>query len=182
MSEFPEGLCIWFTGRPCSGKTTLANALDEELRNRYRTSVLDADKVRPILCPDLGFPPEQRRASMLRIAFVAGELTRNGVIVLVTTVAPHEAHRQAVRTQFAPNSFAEVYVKASLDVCEKRDVKGMYRRARRGELPLFTGVGAPYEEPEGSDIVCSTDEGSVAECIAKILSSIKVRDALQRLQ
>jgi adenylyl-sulfate kinase len=177
----PPGLCIWFTGLACSGKTTLANVLAGELEHDHRVSVLDADVVRPRLCPDLGFAPADRRASMLRIAFVARQLVNAGAVVLVTTIGPHDEHRKAVREQFEPDTFAQVYARASLETCERRDVKNMYKRARQGDLPLFTGIGSAYEEPADSEVVCFTDHESVSQSIKRILTAECVRAALNRI-
>lgn len=174
--EPSRGLCLWFTGLPCAGKTTLAFSLARSLEAReIRVSILDADAVRPVLSPDLGYSQQDRFASLQRLAFVARELVRHGAMVLVVTIAPYEEHRQWVRSQFARDAFAQVYVRAPLNVCESRDVKGMYRQARLGRLPGFTGVGSVYEEPCRSEIVCDTEAESEARCVANLLKAVAGR-------
>ncbi len=119
---------------------------------------------------------------MLRIAFVAEQLVQQGVIVLVATVGPHDEHRKAVRAKFRQDCFIQVYTKASVADCERRDVKGMYRLAREGKLPLFTGVGASYEEPSDSEVVCLTAEQTLGQCVRRVLNYEGVRKALARLE
>lgn len=175
-SEPSQGLCLWFTGLPCAGKTTIASNLARSLEAKdIHVSILDADAVRPILSPDLGYSPKDRLASSQRLAFVARELVRHGAMVLVVTIAPFEEHRRWVRSQFAREAFAQVYVRASLDLCESRDVKGMYRQARLGRLPGFTGIGSVYEEPCQSEIVCDTERESVENCVAKLVNAVAAR-------
>jgi adenylyl-sulfate kinase len=174
-----RGLCIWFTGLPCSGKTTISRRLTKAVEARGKTvTLLDADEIRPILCPDLRYSDEDRLKNMMRLAFVAREIVRHGGIVIVATVSPCEAHRQKVRQQFEPSSFVQVWVNTPLTECERRDVKGMYALARKSEIPQFTGVSAPYEEPAHSDVVCETVGRSTEECVAPILEELDRRAAM----
>jgi len=163
-------MCIWLTGRPCSGKTTIALALYQHLTNAGKTvTLLDGDQVRPILCPDLGFSEQDRLNNLRRIAFVAREIVRHRGLVVTATVSPFVAHRQIIRGSFNPGDFIQVYVKASPEECERRDVKGMYARARRGEIGNFTGISSPYEEPLDSEVECDTQRLQVSQCVKKIL-------------
>jgi len=163
-------MCIWLTGRPCSGKTTIALALYQHLTNAGNSvTLLDADEVRPILCPDLGFSEQDRLANLRRIAFVAREIVRHRGLVITATVSPFAAHREIIRASFNPGEFIQVYVKASPEECERRDVKGMYARAKRGEIGNFTGITSPYEEPLDSEVECDTQRLQVSQCVEKIL-------------
>jgi adenylyl-sulfate kinase len=163
-------MCIWLTGRPCSGKTTIALALYHHLTNAGHTvTLLDADHVRPILCPDLGFSEQDRLNNLRRIAFVAREIVRHRGLVITATVSPFAAHREIIRASFNPGEFIQVYVKASPDECERRDVKGMYARAKRGEISDFTGITSPYEEPLDSEVECDTQRFHLSQCVEKIL-------------
>lgn len=174
MSHVPAchamGCCFWLTGLPCSGKSTIAGALQGALEGSGRTvTLLDGDKIRPLLCPDLGYSDEDRLQNMLRLAFVALEVVRHGGIVIVAAVSPFEKHRSQVRSQFDPTSFVQVWVNAPLSECERRDVKGMYKQARQGKIAQFTGLSSAYEPPLQADVVCDTQTSSVEECVNSIL-------------
>jgi adenylyl-sulfate kinase len=163
-------MCIWLTGRPCSGKTTIALALCQHLTKAGHTvTLLDGDQVRPMLCPDLGFSEHDRLTSLRRIAFVAREVVRHRGLVVTATVSPFAAHREIIRASFNPGEFIQVYVKASPEECERRDIKGMYARAKRGEIGDFTGISSPYEEPLDSEVECDTQRLQVSQCVEKIL-------------
>jgi len=138
-------------------------------------TLLDADEIRPILCPDLRYSDEDRLKNMMRVAFVAREIVRHGGIVIVATVSPREVHRQQVRRQFEPLSFVQVWVNTPLAECERRDVKGMYALARKSKIPQFTGVSAPYEEPAVSEVVCKTVGRNTEECVESILAELDQR-------
>jgi adenylylsulfate kinase len=167
-----RGLTVWFTGLSASGKTTLCSAVYERLEVLgYRLEVLDGDAVRQQLCKGLGYSREDRDENIRRIGFVAGMLTRHGVIALVAAISPYRGTRGEVRASIG--SFVEVYVNAPLEVCEQRDPKGLYRKARAGELRGFTGIDDPYEEPLHPDVECRTDREELEESVNKVLAAIE---------
>jgi len=162
---------LWFTGLPCSGKTTLAKRLKEELDNcGFKTVHLDADDVRSALNSDLGFSSEDRRENLRRVAHVAKLFNENGNFVIASFVSPAEEYRQMAKEIIG--NFKLVFVKCSPKTCEERDVKGMYKKARNGEIRDFTSVSAPFEEPANSDIVVDTEHSSLEECVSEILDKI----------
>lgn len=163
-----KGLTIWFTGLSSAGKTTLSRAVYERLWARgQQVELLDGDEVRLHLSKDLGFSRQDRDENIRRIAFVADLLTRNGVIVLVSAISPYRAARDEARQRIG--SFLEVFVNAPVEVCEQRDIKGLYKKARSGEIKGFTGIDDPYEPPAAPEIECNTDRETEAECVAKIM-------------
>jgi adenylyl-sulfate kinase len=165
------GHIVWFTGLSGAGKSTLAEAVLERLAAAgHAVELLDGDAVRSHLSKGLGFTPEDRVENIRRIAFVANLLARHGVVVLVPVIAPYRSIREEVR-RMSPTYF-EVYVNAPLAVCEQRDPKGLYRRARAGEIAHFTGVDDPYEAPESPELECRTDRESVDECVAAIIRKL----------
>ena len=167
-----DGLTIWFTGLSSAGKTTLARAVCVELRARgRRVEMLDGDEIRRTLCQELGFSKQDRDENIRRIAYVAGLLTRHGVIVLVSAISPYRTARQEAREHIG--RFVEVYVNASLATCEARDVKGLYRKARSGQLEHMTGVDDPYEAPEAAEIESHTDRESLEESTQKVLAGLQ---------
>jgi adenylylsulfate kinase len=154
-----SGATLWFTGLPSAGKSTIAHAVADQLRTSgVRVQVLDGDEVRPHLSAELGFTREARDVNVRRIGYVARLLAGHGVIVLVPVIAPYAATRAAVRDDHAEHGvpFAEVFVSTSLELAESRDVKGLYARARRGELTGMTGVDDPYEKPSSAELVIDT--------------------------
>ena len=167
-----EGFVLWFTGLPCSGKTTVADKLAGELKRRgRRTERLDGDIVRKSLTSDLGFSKEDRDENIKRITFVTKLLSRNGVATLVTFISPYIKKRQAAREE--TTNFIEVFVDCPVEECEKRDVKGMYKLAREGKIQDFTGVSDPYEVPENPEITIRTAEETVDESMNKILEYLE---------
>jgi len=171
-----NGVTVWFTGLSGAGKTTLCRNVQNALAAKgFPVEVLDGDSIRKYLCSDLGFSEADRKENIKRIAYVAQLLTRNGVVVLVAAISPYESSRQQARA--AIGNFIEVYVNAPLEVCEARDPKGLYRRARSGALVHFTGVDDPYEAPASPEIECHTDIESVAESSKKVIAFV-----LQSLQ
>ncbi len=167
-----EGFVLWFTGLPCSGKTTVADRLAEEIRNRNRkVERLDGDIVRKSLTSDLGFSKEDRDENIKRITFVTKLLSRNGVATLVTFISPYIAKRAQARED--TTNFIEVYVQCSVEECEKRDVKGMYKLAKEGKIKEFTGVSDPYEEPVNPEITINTDMETVEESSNKVLKYLE---------
>jgi adenylyl-sulfate kinase len=166
-----DGLAVWFTGLSGSGKTTLCQSVYLELlARRIRVEVLDGDEVRQHLCRDLGFSKAERDENIRRIAFVANLLCRNGVVTLVSAISPYRAIREEVRSRIT--QFMEVHVNAPLAVCELRDPKGLYKKARAGEIRGFTGIDDPYEEPVLPEVRCDTHLESVAASSQKVLSAI----------
>jgi adenylylsulfate kinase len=152
-----RGAVIWFTGLSGSGKSTLAHALEERLFLRgVRTYVLDGDNVRHGLCSDLGFSNDDRRENIRRIGETAKLMAEASLIVLTAFISPFREDRERVRGLMPHGDFLEIYVKCPLDVCESRDVKGLYKRARAGEIKGYTGIDSPYEEPERPDLIIDT--------------------------
>ncbi|OKH32864.1 adenylyl-sulfate kinase [[Phormidium ambiguum] IAM M-71] len=167
-----RGVTVWFTGLSGAGKTTISKAVAEELRSQgYLVELLDGDLVRQNLTKGLGFSKEDRDENIRRIGFVAHLLTRNGVIVLVSAISPYREIRQEVKAKIG--DFIEVFVNAPLEICEKRDVKGLYKKARSGEIKHFTGIDDPYEIPTNPEVECHTDIETEAESIAKVWQKLK---------
>ncbi len=165
-----RGATIWLTGLSGSGKSTIAVAAEAALRDRGRlTYILDGDNIRQGLNSNLGFSPEDRTENIRRIGEVSKLFTDAGVIVFSSFISPYRSDRDAVREIMAPGDFLEVYVSADVETCEKRDVKGLYAKARAGEIPEFTGISAPYEEPEKPELVVDSASQSVEESVAQIL-------------
>ncbi|HEY3837318.1 MAG TPA: adenylyl-sulfate kinase, partial [Bryobacteraceae bacterium] len=155
-------MTIWFTGLSGAGKTTLNLAVYQQLETRgFRVESLDGDDVRRFLGRGLGFSKPDRDENIRRIGYVAGLLTRHGVVVLVSAISPYRAVRDEVRQSIG--SFVEIYVDAPVEICEQRDTKGLYRRARSGELKGFTGVDDPYESPLQPEVVCHTGSETIEE-------------------
>jgi adenylylsulfate kinase len=165
-----KGCTMWFTGLSGSGKSTIAVALEKALWDRgVRSYILDGDNVRHGLNADLGFSPEDRTENIRRIGEVAKLFTDGGVINLTAFISPYRADRDRVRGIMSPGDFIEVFVDCPIEECEKRDVKGLYKKARAGQIPEFTGISAPYEEPEKPELVLRTaelsEEQSVQACL-----------------
>ncbi len=166
-----KGFTLWFTGLPCCGKTTVANVVAEKLREKgLRVERLDGDIVRKSLTKDLGFSKEDRNTNISRVTFVAKLLSRNDVAVLCTFVSPYIARRQKTREEIEEGAkFIEVFVDCPVEVCEQRDIKGMYKKAREGIIKEFTGVSDPYEAPPNPELVVDTGTESVEESVEKVL-------------
>jgi len=164
---------IWFTGLSGSGKTTLASALERNLFNRgYLTQVLDGDNIRTGINNNLGFSPEDRMENIRRIAEIAKLLINSGVICLCAFVSPTRDVRNIVRTIVGEEDFLEVYVSTPLKVCEMRDVKGLYQKARMGEIKEFTGVSAPFDIPQNAVLSIDTSDKTVDECVEILLDKL----------
>ncbi|UPK68825.1 adenylyl-sulfate kinase [Chitinophaga filiformis] len=175
-----EGFTIWLTGYSGAGKTTISEKLIEELKGRQLPSeMLDGDVVREHLSQGLSFSRKDRDTNVLRIGFVAGLLSRNGVAVVVSAISPYRSTRNMVRERI--NGFIEVYVKCPIEECERRDVKGLYRKARNGELTAFTGIDDPYEEPLDPEVICYTDIETVNASVEKIIQYLEVAAYIPRL-
>lgn len=167
-----QGVTIWLTGLSGAGKTTIAQLLATELRHRgVPVEILDGDVVRQNLSKELGFSREDRDTNIRRIAFVSKLLTRHGVAVIVAAISPYRQTREEARRE--TERFVEVYVKCSLDELVRRDVKGLYARALRGEIANFTGVSDPYEEPLHPEVVVDTQRQSPAESVGCILAALE---------
>ncbi|MEJ2249411.1 MAG: adenylyl-sulfate kinase [Candidatus Lokiarchaeota archaeon] len=166
-----KGFTLWFTGLACSGKTTVADAVAKELKRKdMKVERLDGDIVRKSLTRDLGFTEEDRKMNIERVTFVSKLLTRNGVAVLASFISPYEEIREYSKKEIG--DYILVYVKCSLEECEKRDVKGMYAKARAGEIKNFTGIDHPFEEPKNPDIVIETDKESLEESTQIIIDAL----------
>ena len=175
MSQDDKGFCLWFTGLSGSGKSTITTHLVKELRKRgSKLEVLDGDVVRENLSKGLGFSKEDRDTNIRRIAFVANLLSRNGVPVITAAISPYRDIRNEAR-ELMGERFVEAYVKASLETCEQRDVKGLYAKARSGEIKEFTGVSDPYEPPEDPELVIETEQLSPEQSAQQILSYLEER-------
>jgi adenylylsulfate kinase len=166
-----KGVTLWFTGLPCSGKSAIADRVADILKGKgYYAERLDGDIVRQDLTRDLGFSKKDRDENIRRVTFVAKLLTRNGVIVLTSFISPYREMREHARTQIG--SFLEVYVKCPVDVCAKRDVKGMYQKAMRGEIKEFTGVSDPYEEPEKPELLIESNTETLEQSVGRVMAKL----------
>jgi adenylyl-sulfate kinase len=167
-----RGLTVWFTGLSSAGKTTISQALYDALKSQgHRLEWLDGDAVRQRLSKDLGFSKEDRNENVRRIGALAEQLTWGGAIVLVSAISPYRSARDEQRQRIG--EFLEVWVHAPLEVCENRDRKGIYRRARAGELLNVTGIDDPYEHPLAPDVECRTDRETLEESVAKVLEAVE---------
>lgn len=166
--DIKKGTTIWLTGLPCSGKTTIANELKKELIiRRKEVEVLDGDEIRKNLWNDLGFSKEDRIKNLTRVIYLARLFTNHRITTIVSFVSPYRSIRALARKQLQP--FIEVYVKCPVEICRKRDVKGMYKQAVSGEIKDFTGISHNYEKPKNPELVLETDKLSIKESVDKIL-------------
>ncbi len=178
-----KGVILWFTGLSGSGKSTVANAVESMLFERgCNTFVLDGDNIRHGLNKDLGFSPEERKENIRRIGEVATLFVDAGIIVCTAFISPYRADREAVRAICPDKSFLEIYVECPLEICEKRDPKGLYQKARAGEISQFTGITAPYEEPENPEIVVSTGSKPVEETAAEVVRYLEENGIIEELE
>lgn len=172
---------LWFTGLSGSGKSTIANYLEKELfQHGQSTYILDGDNIRKGLNSDLNFSLEGRKENIRRIGEVAKLLVDSGIIVISTFISPLKSDRQRVRDIVQHDEFIEIYVKCPLDKCEQRDPKGLYKKARRGEIPEFTGISSPYEEPQNPELVIETDKYSIGDCVKQVLNYLKINGYLKK--
>ncbi len=175
-----KGLTLWLTGLSGSGKSTITEALAKKFRDsspEIPLEVLDGDEIRERLCRDLGFTKEDRFTNIERIAFLAGKLSKHGVLVIVPVIAPYAEARAMARS--LSENFIEVFVKADLDTVINRDVKGLYKKALAGEIKNFTGVSDPYEEPKSPDILLETNKLNIDESVNKIIEFLYENQYLQ---
>jgi len=170
---------VWFTGLSGSGKSTLAVRLEQVLvERRVQAYVLDGDNIRHGLNRNLGFSPADRTENIRRIGEVAKLFNDAGVIVLTAFISPYRADRDAVRALMPDGEFIEVLVECPIEECERRDVKGLYKKARAGQIPEFTGISAPYEAPERPELVLDTQRDDVEACVARVLDELERRGIL----
>jgi adenylylsulfate kinase len=169
-----KGVILWFTGISGSGKSTVANEVANKLHQMGKlTYVLDGDNIRHGLNRNLGFTPEDRNENIRRISEVANLFADAGVIAITAFISPYRKYRNFCRELVGNSRFVEIYAKASLKTCEKRDPKGLYKKARAGEIKDFTGINAPYEEPVNPELIVDTDEENVDESVEKVLKKLK---------
>jgi adenylylsulfate kinase len=170
---------LWFTGLSGSGKSTLANAVDYTLFHEgYRSFVLDGDNIRHGLNSDLSFRPADRKENIRRIGEVAKLFVDSGMIVSSAFISPFREDRELVRQMFETGEFVEIFVKCPIEVCENRDPKGLYKKARKGEIPEFTGISSPYEMPELPEIIIESDNMTIAQCVEIIKKYLKDKKIL----
>lgn len=175
-----KGLVLWFTGLSGAGKSTLANALEQVLYERgLHTFLLDGDQVRTGLCVDLGFSATDRSENLRRVGEVAKLMTEAGLITLAAFIAPFAQDRKRIRALFPAGTFIEIYCACPLQVCEQRDLKGLYKRARLGEIADFTGISSPYEPPTQAEIVLDTNVLTIEQCIHTIMEYLRTHQYLE---
>lgn len=169
-----KSVVLWFTGLPSSGKSTIAHAVEERLYQMgCRTFVFDGDNIRHGLCSDLGFSPEDRTENIRRIGEMVKLFIEAGVITLTAFISPFKKDRDRIRRLLPEGDFLEIYCKCPLEICEGRDIKGVYKRARIGEIKDFTGISSPYEEPENPELMLETDKLTVEESVKEIMNYLK---------
>jgi len=175
-----QSIVIWFTGLSGSGKSTLAHVLEEKLFNKgCSTYVLDGDNVRHGLNSNLDFSDKDRKENIRRIGEVSKLMCEAGMIVMTAFISPFREDRAKVRELISQGDFIEIYCKASLEICEKRDVKGLYKRARAGEIKNYTGIDSPYEVPKNPELIIDTDKESLEESVSNIYSFLKSKGVFE---
>jgi adenylylsulfate kinase len=176
-----RGVVVWFTGLSGAGKSTISAAVEQELTKRgLHTYSLDGDNIRFGLCQDLGFSANDRAENIRRIGEVAALMLDAGLIVLSAFISPAREHRDTVRKRLPEGCFIEVYVSTSLEACEARDVKGLYAKARAGEIKGFTGIDDPYEAPESAELTLDTAGKSVDACVQEVIRLLETRNIIQK--
>ena len=174
-----KSVILWFTGLSGSGKSTIAHAVEEALyQSGHRTFVMDGDNVRHGLSSDLGFSDADRQENIRRVAEVAKLMLEVGVITLTAFISPFAAERNLVRSLVQNGDFIEIHCLCDLEICEQRDVKGLYKKARRGEIKHFTGISSPYEAPEKPELQLDTGINSLQDCVDNVLSLLKQRSII----
>jgi adenylylsulfate kinase len=175
-----RGVTLWFTGLSGAGKSTLAVAVEEALHKLGNlTYILDGDNIRSGINNNLSFSPEDRKENIRRIAEIAKLFREAGVITLTAFISPYREDRQLARDLAGSDDFIEVFADASLDSCEQRDPKGLYKKARAGQIPEFTGISAPYEAPENPELHIRTDQHSIEECVEMVLSYLREKKLIE---
>ena len=171
-TELTKGVTVWLTGLPSSGKSTVGRLLERQLRKaNLKVELLDGDVIRTNLSKGLSFSREDRDINIKRVGFVCQLLTRNGVIAIATVISPYREIRDYVRRLVG--NFVEVYVKTSVQECEKRDVKGLYKQARAGQITGFTGIDDPYEEPLSPEVICETEKETPEQSAQKVINRLQ---------
>ena len=174
-----KSVVIWFTGLSGSGKSTLAHSVEEELYHLgCRTFVLDGDNVRHGLSSNLSFSDDDRKENIRRIGEVAKLMMESGIVAMTAFISPFKKDRDLVRQLLPQGDFIEIYCKTSLEVCESRDVKGLYKRARAGEIKNYTGIDSPYEAPSNPDLVIDTESESLEESVVKVVDFLKFKEII----
>lgn len=170
----PDGLVLWMTGLPGSGKSTLAQLVGGILGTEYGRAVeiLDGDELRKGISRDLGLSREDREEHAHRVSYVAKLLARNGIVAMVALISPYRTSRAQARSVISPERFVEIYVRAPLAVCERRDPKGLYAKARRGEIDNMTGIQHPYEEPLNPDLIVDTSSSTPGESARELIAGL----------
>lgn len=175
-----RSVILWFTGLSGAGKSTLAHAVEERLHQMgCRTFVLDGDNVRHGLCADLGFSAEDRAENIRRVGAIAKLFQEAGMIVLTAFISPFRSDRERICSMVSHGEFLEVYCRCPVEVCEDRDVKGLYKRARTGEIKDFTGISSPYEEPEDPELVVDTGHSPLEECVTQVIALLQERGIVE---
>ena len=175
-----KGVTLWFTGLPQSGKSTLATEVERRLFERgHITYILDGDNIRHGLNKNLGFSPEDREENIRRIGEVAHLFTQAGIINMTAFISPYRRDRQRARDLAGQGEFVEIFCKCALEVCEKRDTKGLYKKARAGEIQEYTGISAPYEEPENPEIVIETDRETIDAGVQKVVEYLAAQEIIK---
>ena len=175
-----KSVVLWFTGLPGSGKSTMSHALEERLFNKgCRTFVLDGDNVRHGLNSNLDFSHKDRTENIRRIGEVSKLMMEAGFIIMTAFISPYREDRIAVRNLIPNGDFIEIYCKARLETCEARDVKGLYKRARAGEIKNYTGIDSPYEVPENADLIIDTDQETIEDSVSIIMSFLKKKTIIR---
>ena len=174
-----KGKILWFTGLSGAGKSTLAHALEEKLHDfEARTYVLDGDNIRKGLCKDLGFSEQDRIENIRRIGEISRLMMDAGLIVMTAFISPFRRDRRIVRELVAEGDFIEILCDTPLSVCESRDIKGLYKRARAGEIPEFTGISSPYEIPEKPELIVDSGNSTIEECVDEIINFLKTKEII----
>jgi adenylylsulfate kinase len=174
-----RGVILWYTGLSGSGKSTIANEVEKKIfESGYHTYVLDGDNIRFGLNSNLGFSPEDRTENIRRIGEVAKLFVDAGVVVSTAFISPYRNDRDRVRSIVEEGDMVEIYVECDIDICEQRDAKGLYKKARAGEIKEFTGISAPYEEPEKAELVIDSGKHSVEECAQMVIDYLKGKNYL----
>lgn len=175
-----RSVMLWFTGLSGAGKSTLAHSVEEQLHQLgCRTYVLDGDNIRHGVCSDLSFSIDDRAENLRRIGEIGKLFIEAGVITLAAFISPLRVDRERVRSRYPHGDFFEIYCRTPIEICEERDTKGLYARARRGEIPEFTGISSPYEEPTSPDLVVDTGTSSLDECVHDVLCLLKERGIIK---
>jgi len=168
-------ICLWFEGLSGSGKSTLINHLDQYLvKNNFHTYILDGDNLRLGLNSDLGFSDNDRNENLRRAAEVSSLMVDAGLLVLAGFITPNEVQRKLIRSKFKEEQFIEIFLSTPLEVCEKRDIKGLYKKARDGKIDNFTGISSAFELPQNSDLIIDTSNKSISECLSIIISFLNL--------